>query len=249
MTLDDTTSTACPSTLPKGALSRPSTPALAPTLPSPSAVVALSPGRYKIQFTASTALRDKLERLRALMRSEVPDGDLSAILERAVTEKLERLEARRFAKAAAPRKPLPASPLAPTTRRIPAAVRRAVVARDGSRCTFVDAQGRRCSERHRLEFHHRHPFGMGGDHSLGNVGLLCAAHNRHLAELDYGRTTMDAAVAQPRSLPLQGSDRALGTCEPCATDRVCSQRAPSVVVVAAQRNVTVRAETIPGLEC
>jgi predicted restriction endonuclease len=141
------------------------------------------------------------------MRSEVPDGDLAAILGRAVTEKLERLEARRFAKTAAPRKSPQASHSAPTTRRIPAAVRRVVVARDGSRCAFVDPQGRRCSERHRLEFHHRHPFGMGGDHRLGNVGLLCAAHNRHLAELDYGQTTMAAAGAQQRIFPLRGTDR------------------------------------------
>ena len=54
--------------------------------------------RYKVQFTASAELKDKLERLRALMRSKVPDGDLAAIIEEAVTEKLERLEARRFAK-------------------------------------------------------------------------------------------------------------------------------------------------------
>jgi hypothetical protein len=66
----------------------------------------LSPGRYRVQFTASADLRDKLERLTALMRSSVPDGDLGAIIEHAVTEKLERLEARRFAKTNAPRKTL-----------------------------------------------------------------------------------------------------------------------------------------------
>ena len=48
----------------------------------------LSPARYKIQFTASAKLHDKLERLRALMRSSVPDSDLAAIIEEAVTEKL-----------------------------------------------------------------------------------------------------------------------------------------------------------------
>jgi len=65
----------------------------------------LSPGRYKVQFTASADLRDKLERLTALMRSSVPDGDLGAIIEHGVTEKLERLEARRFAKTNAPHLP------------------------------------------------------------------------------------------------------------------------------------------------
>jgi hypothetical protein len=151
------------------------------------AVAPLSPARYKVQFTASEELHGKLERLTALMRSEVPDGDLAAIVERAVTEKLERLEVRRFARSQAPRKTVADTETSPTTRHIPAAVRRAVHERDGGRCRFVDERGQRWSEEHRLEFHHRHPFGMGGDHSPGNLSLLCPAHNRHLAEHDYGR--------------------------------------------------------------
>jgi hypothetical protein len=64
----------------------------------PAVIQPLGGARYKVQFTASAALHDKLKRLQALMRSQVPDGDLAAIIDRAVTEKLERLEARRFAK-------------------------------------------------------------------------------------------------------------------------------------------------------
>jgi 5-methylcytosine-specific restriction endonuclease McrA len=160
----------------------------------------LSPGRYRVQFTASAELRDQLERLAALMRSEVPDGDIAAIIQRAVAEKLVRLEARRFAKTAAPRnaaprKATPRKAVSPgnssgPSRHIPAAVRRAVRARDGDRCRFVDEQGRRCCERHRLEFHHRRPYGMGGDHSPENISLLCPAHNRYVAELDYGKAAV-----------------------------------------------------------
>jgi hypothetical protein len=146
----------------------------------------LSPGRYRVQFTASAELHDRLERLRALMRMQVPDGDLAAIIDQAVREKLERLEARRYAKARAPRKGLSDTDIAPATRHVPAAVRRAVRERNGDRCGFVDAEGRRCSERYRLEFHHRHPFGMGGDHAPSNLGLLCRAHNQLLARSDYG---------------------------------------------------------------
>jgi len=172
------------------AATRLSTPADHGAPPARSDIEALSPGRYKVQFTASAEFRDKLERLRALMRSQIPDGDLAAVIERAVTEKVERLEARRLAKAAAPRKTLRDTNTSQVSRHIPAAVRRAVVQRDGCRCRFVDAQGRRCSERHRLEFHHRHPYAMGGDHSPGNISLLCAAHNRLMAEHDYGRAAI-----------------------------------------------------------
>ena len=121
------------------------------------------------------------------MRSSVPDGDLGAIVEQAVTEKLQSLEARRFARTQAPRKTLSQSESSPTTRQIPAAVKRAVYERDGGRCRYEDEQGRRCTARQGLEFHHRRPFGLGGDHSVGNVSLACVCHNQHLAEVDYGR--------------------------------------------------------------
>jgi len=130
--------------------------------------------RYKVQFTASAELREKLERLKALMRCEVPSGDLAAILERAVTEKLERLEAKRFGRTTAPHREILDTDTRARTRHVPAAVRRAVRERDADRCRFVDDQGRRCSERHRLELHHRHPFGMGGDHDPGNLGCSLA---------------------------------------------------------------------------
>ena len=72
----------------------------------PPTVEALAPGRYRVQFTASAALRDKLERLRALLQPTAPDADLATVIELAITEKLERLEARRFAQSPRPRKQL-----------------------------------------------------------------------------------------------------------------------------------------------
>src|SRR3989442_4989234 len=71
---------------------------------SPPVVQPLSPGRYKVQFTASAEFHRKLERLRALMGSRMPEGDLASVIEQAVTEKLERLEAKRFGRTRAPRK-------------------------------------------------------------------------------------------------------------------------------------------------
>jgi hypothetical protein len=157
----------------------------------PATVLPLAPGRYRVQFTASAAFRDKLERLRALMLTRVPDGDLATILEEAVREKLERLEARRFATTKVPRKSLSTTDTTPSSRHIPAAIRRAVTQRDGNRCRYVDEQGRRCIEQHRLEFHHRHPFGLGGDHDPRNIWLVCRSHNQHLAVQDYGRRAME----------------------------------------------------------
>jgi len=154
-------------------------------VPAP-AVEPLAPGRYKVQFTADSELRDKLERLRALMRSTVPDGDLARIIDEAVTEKLARLEKRKTAATQRQRKSLAETDTTASSRHVPAAVRRAVHARDGDQCTFRDEQSRRCSARVWIEYHHRLPYGVGGDHSVGNVAKLCRAHNRFLAEIDYG---------------------------------------------------------------
>ena len=173
--------------------------------PSPPVVQPLSPGRYKVQFTASAELQRKLERLQALMGSKGRDGDLATVIEQAVTEKLERLEAHRFVRSKAPRKgpakpdPTQTTP-SPTSRHIPAAVQRTVRERDGGRCRYVDDHGRRCKERDHLQFHHRHPFGLGGDHSVENIRLMCRAHNAYLAECDYGRDAM-ARHRRPRSQP------------------------------------------------
>ena len=166
-----------------------------------------APGRYRVQFTASAELRDKIERLRALTSASVPDGSLAALIDLAITEKLQRLESRRFARTAAPRKALSATSVTPRTRQVPAAVKRAVYERDGGQCGYKDKQGRRCPARQGLEFHHRHPFGFGGDHSVANVSLACSSHNRFMAEIDYGQEAIarrrgaQAAMRRPSSSP------------------------------------------------
>jgi hypothetical protein len=109
----------------------------------------------------------------------------------AVTEKLERLEAKRFAKTKKARKTLAETDTRPKSRYIPAAVRRITYERDGGRCTYRDEHGRRCTRRHDLEFHHHGtPFGRGGPHSPDVVRLMCKAHNALMAEEDYGKEVM-----------------------------------------------------------
>jgi len=108
-----------------------------------------------------------------------------------VSEKLERVEARRFGKTNKPRKSLEQADTSPGVRSISAAVRRFVCARDGNQCTFETPEGQRCPERDRLEFHHDDPYGFGGDRSALNIRLLCEVHNAYIAELDYGKEKMD----------------------------------------------------------
>ena len=89
------------------------------------------------------------------------------------------------------------------SRHVPAAVKRAVVARDGGRCTFVGEGGRQCTATALLEFHHEQAFARGGSMSVGNVFLRCAAHNRYEGELEFPGVA--AAVRRRRSVNDRGS--------------------------------------------
>jgi len=158
----------------------------APPSPAPAVVEPLAPARYQVKFTASRELRDKLERLQGLM-----SVDLAAVIEAAVSEKLERIEAKRYGETKNPRKSLEDTDTSPRSRYIPAAVKRIVRRRDSGQCRFVDKNGRRCTERRGLEFHHHDPFGRGGDHDPAKISLMCRQHNAYLAEREYGKEVMD----------------------------------------------------------
>jgi len=163
----------------------------APSAPPRPDVDPLGAGRFKVQFTAGATFCEKLERLKALMLSSVPDGDLAQVLETAVTEALRRREARRFAKTETPRKTVADTDTsASSSRYIPAPVRRVSHASDDGRCAFVSSSGRRCGSFHRVEFHHGVPWARGGDRSPDNIRLMCRTHNAHLAAKDYGEAVM-----------------------------------------------------------
>jgi hypothetical protein len=168
------------------------------TPPPPRPVVApLSPEHYKIQCTIAGATHEKLRRVQDLLRHVMPNGDLGAILDRALTLLLADLEAAKCAKTDQPRKCMARA----TGRHIPAAVRRAVWQRDGGQCAFVGAAGR-CTERGFLEFHHITPYGVGGPPTVGNIALRCKAHNLHEAERYFGaRLPLLAREVRPLYVP------------------------------------------------
>ncbi len=64
-----------------------------------------SPERYRVQFTIGKESHDKLRRLQALLRREIPDGDPGAIFDRALTLLLEKVERTKLGAAANPRPP------------------------------------------------------------------------------------------------------------------------------------------------
>ncbi len=175
----------------------------------PAVVEPLAPSRYGVRFTASAELHEKLERPSDLM----PGADLASVVEAAVTEKLERLEAKRFGKAKKPSKSLEQADTSPGSRYIPAPVKRVVYVRDGGQCTYVGKDGRRCTARKSIEYHHHDPHGRGGDRSADNISLRCTTHNKLQAERDFGETMMepyrrsDDRVSEPSPVYSNPTDR------------------------------------------
>jgi hypothetical protein len=72
------------------------------------------------------------------------------------------------------------------SRRIPAATRDAVFARDKCRCTYIGANGKRCAATHHLQIDHVIPYARGGTNAIDNLRLLCERHNKKEAERVLG---------------------------------------------------------------
>ena len=167
--------------------------------PPPSAhrprVEPLSATSFRVEFTASATLRDKLEHARNLLSHAVPSGDLATLIERAI-DQLIAVETKRRAGAGQPRK---RRETRAGSRHVPVEVQRAVRERDGNQCTFVDAEGRRCSEKRFLTIEHVDPYAMGGPTTVDNCCLLCSAHNAHRARQVYGEQHVRKKVSEARA--------------------------------------------------
>ena len=158
----------------------------------------LGANRYSVRVTIDSVAHDELQELRALLRHQIPDGDVAKIVERAIHVLLEQArKQKRGACSARTPATIPSTTSTPTdalskrpARKIPTAIRRAVWERDGGRCSFGSREGRRCGTRDFLEFHHHVPWARCQQHRESNIHLRCRAHNQHAAELDFGTLHM-----------------------------------------------------------
>jgi len=179
----------------------PNAPSPATFAPAPRPTVqATAPQRYRVQFTIGAETHERLRRVQALLRREIPDGDPGAIFDRAITLLLERLEKTKLGAATRPR---PKPPIRPGTdnsvrkpavrsRDVPRAVKRTTWRRDAGQCAFVSLTGRRCSEQTFLEFHHVQPHAKQGPATVANISLRCWRHNQYEAQLIFGAHRQEA---------------------------------------------------------
>jgi hypothetical protein len=66
---------------------------------SAASVTPLAPERFALQLTIGGATQEKLVRAQALLRHQVPSGDLAEVVDRALDALLDKVEARKFGKA------------------------------------------------------------------------------------------------------------------------------------------------------
>ena len=146
---------------------------------------------HNINCLVDDAVMQDLDRCKELLSGKYPEGvDFNTLLKELAAEWLEKNDPverdnrrKLRKKETTPRRNKPGE----TSRYISSAVRDAVFKRDGGRCTFVGANGKRCNSKWDLEIHHDEvPFARGGNHSINNLKLLCAAHNKLEAERVYG---------------------------------------------------------------
>ncbi|MBK7581209.1 MAG: HNH endonuclease [Myxococcales bacterium] len=155
----------------------------------------LSPESVRLELTARTAFRDKLEQARNLLSHEIPSGDLATLLELG----LDLLIAAAIQRRSGAGKPRKRRETKPGSRHVPVDVQRAVRERDADQCTFRDAEGRRCSETRFLTIEHIVPFAKGGPTTMDNCCLLCSAHNSYRARQVFGDEHIQNEIAGARA--------------------------------------------------
>jgi 5-methylcytosine-specific restriction endonuclease McrA len=157
----------------------------------------------------SRQVLDKMRRAMDLLGPKVGRDDVAALLEHLLDMALPVLEKKRCAATDRPR--APQAKQRSNARSIPAHVRREVWQRDGGRCTFQSATGRRCECRRGLELDHVKPVALGGEASTENLRLLCRTHNQLEAERRLGKEFMRQRRGSRRTTRVRPEPTAMPT--------------------------------------
>ncbi len=214
------------------AVAVPAVPQRPAPLPKP-----LSPGRFKVEFTADEEERELLMRARDLLRHSIPDGDIKKIVMKGLRELVERAEARKLGKlkkaktVANEKLPLEGEAttseaaveeVVTTARSATRAMRREISERDGVQCAYCAKDGTRCKATAWLEADHMDGYAKTGKTQASRMRWLCRSHNQ-------GRNKGHDDLARPKTFELpfsaasaaragtsapDASPSAMPTCEP-----------------------------------
>ena len=165
-----------------------------------------------LRFAVHPGFMKKLERIRSLAWHRLPaPSSLEHVFELAMDVMLEHEAPEKRAERREKRESVTASRKLPgmvsagppgNVRYVPARVRDDVFRKDSGRCTFVAPDGQRCSATAGLQVDHVQPVALGGRSTPDNLRLMCALHNRLLAEkLGLSRPGSSGVVSQREGDP------------------------------------------------
>jgi hypothetical protein len=177
------------------------TPPVAPVRPPPrSTIEPVAADRWQWRIGLNGESKAKLDKLRGYLGHKFADGDLDKLFAQMLDDSLEKHgkrlgfdEPKRPRKAAPPKAPTPGK-RAPVRR----ADRRAVLKRDGNRCTWVTPEGERCPCTTRLEMDHLDPAAETGSSGAEDLTTRCRTHNQYRAFLMYGADHLRRRMEEDR---------------------------------------------------
>jgi len=164
----------------------------------------INPAESSLELTVSKELREKLEKLKALLSHKNPSLKMSGVLEIISDMALKQLEKRTspksevvskvdFAKNEISRShatSLESARASKRSRYTPAEIRRLIFESARNQCEFTTHDNKRCDAKHFLEIDHKLPKALGGTNALDNLQLLCKQHNFYKAEEQLGKEFM-----------------------------------------------------------
>lgn len=154
----------------------------------------------QVTFTVDEEMRQKMQKLLALLSNKNKSGNYAGLIELLVDDGIEkydpiRIEFRKekqklkqnikqVAQQGRGKDTEPRASKSPTSqsisknpRFIPSLLKRKIFIRDQGRCQYPD-----CNTTHYLTYDHIFPVSWGGESEAGNLQLLCSAHNRLKAD-------------------------------------------------------------------
>ena len=160
-----------------------------------SSVRPLDGEHFELRATISAEAEAALARLQDIDRHAVPHGDIGELVSKAIIERCEKVEARKFGKLKqaksvekddqpkvdAQNAPVHFEDKAVATRTPSREIVRIISRRDEFQCRYVAPDGTRCQSRAWLEKDHRKAWAYGGRTSVANMQLMCRAHNQFKA--------------------------------------------------------------------
>jgi len=187
-----------------------------------------APQRFSLHVNIDQSTHDLLSYAQELLSHDIPSGDISLVLKRALQLLVHHHEKQKFAATSRPRRPRRPSTNART---IPAQVKRAVWEGDQGRCTFVSENGHRCESRKFLQFDHIDPVARGGRATVANMRLRCRGHNEYEAERIFGaeftNQKREEARHAARAEPVAAEARSRATAEAEECTRAAAAEAGS----------------------